>query len=407
MRHKKITAVAALSVGALMLSACGKGASSDSIAGVTDDTITLGSLLDLGGPFAATGKDVLAGTEIAVSEINEAGGICERDVELLNKDHGYDTQRGVVAYDEAEPKVAMFLHLMGSALTAAIADKVVDDEILAMPTSYSSALLGSDNFVILGATYDVGSINAIDWMTTEKLIAEGDTIGEIYLEGEWGESAHQGVEYAADQLGLKVASHQIKVTDADFASQISDLKSQGVSAIMIAGTGTQVATVAALAESNGLDVPIMGNGPTWNTGMLETSSRDALVKNFHRPWISYSLDDQAPKSTELTKQWQAAHEGEKPSSGSGISAGYAAVYAAKAVLEQTCDDLSRPAILKARGQVEPFDVEGLFPPLDIRDSSKPSSTEMVIETVDPAAPDGMKSTDLFSSDLAKEYVDTL
>ncbi|GAB2642457.1 ABC transporter substrate-binding protein [Nocardioides ginkgobilobae] len=405
--RKKKTSIAVLAVSAMLVTGCSsKAGTSEEIAGVSDDSITLGSLLDLGGPFAATGKDVLAGTEIAATEINEAGGICERQIELVNKDHGYDTQRGVVAYEEAEPEVAMFLHLMGSALTAAIHDQVIQDEILAMPTSYSSELLGADNFVVLGATYDVGIINSIDWMVQEGMVEEGDTIGELYLEGEWGESSHAGVEYATEQLGLDVTSHMTKVTDSDFAAQMADMRKKDVSAIVIAGTGTQVATIAALAETNGLDVPIMGNGPTWNVGMLETSSADALTNNFHRPWISYSLDDNSEKSKELTALYDEANDN-PPMSGSGVSAGYAAVYAAKAILEETCDDLSRPAILEARKNTAPFDAEGLFPSLDISDPSKPSSTEVVIESVDPDAPDGMSTTDLFSSELAEQYVDGL
>ena len=398
--------VAVLASSALLVSGCKSGDAGGATGGVGDKTIKLGALIDLSGPFAATGKDFAAGMQMGVNELNKDGGICDRDVELVIKDHGYDVQKGVLAYDEVEPSVAMFSSVFGSAITAALKDKIEADDVLAIPTSYSSFLLGVDNFVLVGATYDLQAINGLSWMVDQGMLAKGDTVGEFYLEGELGEDSHQGVVWAAKQLGLKVKPYVLKPTDSDVASPVSALRKADAKAIVMATTGAQVASVAGAGQSSGLDVPIMGVGPTWNTAMLDTSAGSALEKNFYRAFVSYGLGDRKlPLSMELTKQYEKSHGGKPALSGSGVVAGYGAVHTSQAVLEKTCDDLSRKAILKARSEVEPFDVDGAYPSLDISDPSKSSTTEVLIEKADKSSVDGVKVIEpFFASDLVQKYL---
>jgi ABC-type branched-subunit amino acid transport system substrate-binding protein len=58
---------------------------------VTDDTIYLGVLADLTGPFSGTVVDVLDAQLAFWQKTNEAGGIAGRQVELLIANTGYDT----------------------------------------------------------------------------------------------------------------------------------------------------------------------------------------------------------------------------------------------------------------------------------------------------------------------------
>ena len=73
-----------------------------------------------------------------------------------------------------------------------------------MAVSFSSSLLDSPYIVVTGATYDIEMINAVQWLLDEGRIAEGDTVGHIYLEGDYGENALAGAEYAADELGVEI-----------------------------------------------------------------------------------------------------------------------------------------------------------------------------------------------------------
>jgi urea transport system substrate-binding protein len=60
------------------------------------DSIKLGSILDTSGPFDAYGKPMDQAMRLAVSEINEAGGLLGRQVEVT----AYDTQSDMALYSQ-------------------------------------------------------------------------------------------------------------------------------------------------------------------------------------------------------------------------------------------------------------------------------------------------------------------
>ena len=48
-----------------------------------------------------------------------------------------------------------------------------------------------------------------------KGLEEGDAIGDLYFEGDFGEGGLVGVKYAAEKLGLEVVKQKIKASDED------------------------------------------------------------------------------------------------------------------------------------------------------------------------------------------------
>jgi len=60
-------------------------------AGVTTDTITVGQLSDLSGPFAAVGKSITQAQQLYYDQISAAGGVCGRKINVVTKDTGYNT----------------------------------------------------------------------------------------------------------------------------------------------------------------------------------------------------------------------------------------------------------------------------------------------------------------------------
>ena len=99
--------LALISAGSLVLAGCGGGdddkttgaePSSSSSAGGSapkgDGTLTLGSLLPQTGNLAFLGPPEFAGLELAVKEINEAGGVLGKDVVYIEGDSG-DAQQDV------------------------------------------------------------------------------------------------------------------------------------------------------------------------------------------------------------------------------------------------------------------------------------------------------------------------
>src|SRR5437868_2657186 len=199
--------VAALAAAALLLAGCSTKAQPSSETGtgpgVTKDTITLGVLNDLSGPFAALGKSIAIGHQIYLDEVNKAGGICGRKVVLDIKDHGYDVQKAVGLYSSMSPRVLGMLMLVGSGVNAALKENVKSDNMFTVQGSFASFVLDTPQYVVMGGTFDVDMVNGVSWLVKEQGLKAGDKIGYLYAEGEQGENNLLGVSFATEKRGIK------------------------------------------------------------------------------------------------------------------------------------------------------------------------------------------------------------
>ncbi|GAA1866358.1 hypothetical protein GCM10009836_53460 [Pseudonocardia ailaonensis] len=101
MVRKSLLATAA-ALTALLAAACGNvsagssgGGSAEAPPGVTQDEIKIGATLPLTGTAAVSGQGLQAGIQIAVKEINDAGGIGGRKLNPILLDDGYTADRVV------------------------------------------------------------------------------------------------------------------------------------------------------------------------------------------------------------------------------------------------------------------------------------------------------------------------
>ena len=90
--------------------------------GVSTDRIVLGQAAALSGPAAALGQNMKVGLEAAFAEVNKAGGVKGRKLELRSVDDGYEPTRsvGVVKKLLEEDKVFAIVGTVGTPTAAAI-----------------------------------------------------------------------------------------------------------------------------------------------------------------------------------------------------------------------------------------------------------------------------------------------
>ncbi|SFC41401.1 ABC transporter substrate-binding protein [Streptomyces aidingensis] len=402
-RRLPASAVAAATALALALTACsskaeddggdngsggGDGASGEleTGAGVTDTTITLGALTDMTGPYATLGASITQVQQMYVEEINGAGGICERELALEVRDHGYDPEKAISAYNELQPNVLAFPQFIGSPYVTAVKDQVDStDMVPIVAQAWTASLLGSPYIQMVGATYDVETINAIDFLVSEHGLAEGDKIGQIYFEGDYGENALEGAEYAAEQLGMSVVGQMIKPTDEDMTAQVSALAQEGVSAIVISAGPRQAASIAGVAAAAGLNVPIIGNNSAFAPQLLATEAAPALLNNFYIAASTLPIGDEAAK--DIADSYLAAYP--DATLDNGVLAGYNAIEIITEAARLACDNgkLTREGLTEALRTMSGF--PGLGVTHDFSDPANPSTLETVILKPDADAPGGM------------------
>jgi ABC-type branched-subunit amino acid transport system substrate-binding protein len=371
--------------------------------GISADTITLGSLTDHTGVFKVLGSDFSAGHQIWVDEVNAKGGICGRKIAITTVDHGYKADQAKIQFPELEPKVAAFIQLLGSPIIAALKPDIADKQVTTLAVSWSSVLLDQQYVTIVGTTYDLEMVDALGYLLDTGKIKKGDKIGHVYIDGEYGGNGLLGSKYFAAQHGMTIDDQKVTATDTDMKGIVTKFKGDGVKAIALTTSPTQTASVATNDAGLGLNVPIVGNSPTFAPALLTTPAAAALtaltVAQSGVPFSSSVAEAKTIAATFLKKNPDLT-----PSY--AVQMGYSFGLIMGQVLTKACaaKDLTRAGIHNALKSSSSIDTEQLLPALDYSKPGQPASRSVYIAVVDKSTQGGLKQIKaLYESKDAMSY----
>lgn len=356
--------------------------------GVTAKDITLGLQTDLSGVFKEIGLGLTNGTRIWADGINAKGGICGRQIKLNVADNGYDATKAVTLYAQAKDSVAAMVQLLGSPVIAALSGQLVSDNMLTIPASQSNTTLKLPVMRMVGSTYDLEMINTLSYVQGLGKIKDGDTIGHIYIKGEYGDSGYAASQYYAKQHKMTDIGIQVAGTDADMSGAITKLKSQGVKAVLLTSTGAQLGSAATNMAAQGMgDLPIVGNNPTYATTLLKGPAAAALG-NYYRGSSALPYDADNPLTKEIAKKYEAKYT---DTVNDDIPIGYVYGLVVGTALKKACDnkDMTRAGILKASEGMS-VDTKGLTAPLKYTQPGVPTTKQTLVEQIDPSTKGGLK-----------------
>ncbi|WP_084360423.1 ABC transporter substrate-binding protein [Hydrogenophaga palleronii] len=241
-RTKAILAVTALVVVQAPLSAQTRG--------VSDKEIRIGTLLDLSGPLASSGKDTREGMQMRVGEINAQGGIGGRMLKLHFEDHGYDPKKAVLATQKLLELDGIFAMVgqMGTAMMLASAPLLAQkDAVNFMPLSATALAYQPPQPLVFA--YMPSYIDQLATVMPPFLKqVSAKKVCVIYQDDEFGQEILRGTE-----AGLKAASQTLvehvsyKRGATDFSSQVARTAAAGCDAVVL---GTVIReTVGVMTEA--------------------------------------------------------------------------------------------------------------------------------------------------------------
>lgn len=396
-----VTAIAMVSVGCSTKapdSAGGAGGDSGDVAtdvGVEGETIRLGVLTDLTGVFAALGNDITNANTLFWKENK----VCDTyTVELDVQDTGYNPQTGVQLYSGMKDSVLAMQQTIGSPINTALAPEYEADQIVNFPSAWSKTLTQIPGTGVLGATYDIEMVNGYDYLFKEGLLKEGDTVGHIFFEGEYGENGLEGSRAVAEEKGLKLVEAQIQSTDQDMTAQVTQMKSRGADAIILTVAPTQTASVAAVMQAQKMEIPILGSNPVFAPGLLDGPTAKFLVEHLYvASPISAFTEHQ-----DLLEAYKAEYPDSTPSL--GVIFGYGMSETMKQVLDAACEngDLTRAGVLEAFEGLTDIDTGGLIVPIDGFETGKsPSLQSYVLQPAEGVDGGAEVVADAFEGELAQ------
>ncbi|MFI0352988.1 ABC transporter substrate-binding protein [Actinomadura sp. 9N407] len=414
MYRRRVTAVAAaalsLTVAAGAAGCSGKstgGEGADGVKvgpGVTKDTITLAALTDMTGPYAPLGKGVTQAQKLYYDQLNAAGGICGRKIELKVRDHGYDVQKALAAYSEIAPGSAAIPQVIGSPITVALKQRLENDHLLTIPQAWAHTLLGSKHVQMTGTTYDLDMVNGVDFLTREKGVKKGDKIGHLVLEGDYGQSALAGAKYAAGKVGLTLVEQQVKATDADMTAQVGAFKKAGVKAILVSVSPKQAASLVGVAAATGLNVPFAASNSAFAQQLLATPVGPAFQKDYYVMTAAPPFSVDTPGIKKLAGEYQMAYKGQPLDA--SVYSGYTTAAVVGEALKKACaaKDLSRDGIVTAHRSTNAFEIGLGGAPMDFTQTNRPAARASYVVKPDKDSLGGTKlEEEAKESELAKGY----
>jgi branched-chain amino acid transport system substrate-binding protein len=220
------------------------------------DPIKIGAILPLTGSGASYGVWMKGGTEMAVEEINAAGGIAGRKLQVIFEDHAADASRAVSAMRRlVDIAKVPFTLTSYSSVSLAIQPIGAQNKVVMMNGGGQSDNLANKDYLynnIPVVSNEVGVL--VDWLTKDKgfkravLITANDEAGR--------NSAKSFREKFTAAGGRVLAEEQVALDGTDFRAQLAKLRAAGGDLLYISSYGRNVAIIANQARELGVKVPL-------------------------------------------------------------------------------------------------------------------------------------------------------
>ena len=237
--------------------------------GVTGTEITLGMHTDLSGVAATYGVSSSNGVKMRFDEINAAGGINGRKVNVIIEDQAYQVPKAVQACNKLinRDNVFAFVASLGTPMNnACFKDQLAAGVPNLFPLSAARSMFEPyDRLKFYGAASYVDQIrSAVSYFVNKK---DKKAICVMYQDTDFGKEILVGAETQAKQLGIKIAATSAhKPTDQDFTASLTNLKTAGCDLVLM-GTIVRdtIIPYGAARKMGWTDVDFVGSAATYDS----------------------------------------------------------------------------------------------------------------------------------------------
>lgn len=317
-----------------LLTACGK-----------PEPLRVGLLAGLSGSVADLGESGRAGAQLAVEEINQAGGVRGRPLELRTRDDAQDpaTARSAVAALAGEGVVAIVGPMTSSMAQAVLPATTEAGLVLLSPTASASSLARQDDaLLMLQSTTRYNARQAADYHARRglrRVAALYDTRNRVYTQ-DW----ITGYREASVARGVRLVQ-AVPFTSGQedsYLQAVRQLRSGEIDGLMFVANAVDTVRLLLLARQNGLRQPALGD--TWSaTEQLLELGGQAVEGMSSIQLFNRELD--TPRYQGFLRAYRARFSTEP---GFASVAAYDAVQAlAQALRQQEGGETLKQALLKA------------------------------------------------------------
>lgn len=363
MKLKRVLALLTAGLMTVSFAGCGDSNAGNDVA--EGGTFKIGGIGPLTGDAASYGTSVKNGAQIAVDEINAAGGVNGMQFELLFEDDECDEEKSVNAYNTLMDQGAQaIVGSTTSGCSIAVSAASVEDGVLQITPSGSAAdCTKTDN------AFRICFTDPVQGETMAKYMADNGfkSAAVIYDNGdEYSKGIHDAfVAKFAEFGGTVVDDESFTGGDVDFNTQLTKIKSSGADCIFLPIYYAEVAKITDQAAALGISLPYFGcDGWDGVIKQLNGDTKNINGATFLTPFVSTDTNEKVQKFVETYKAANNADPDQFAADG------YDAVYAVKLAIEQA-GDISNEALIAAMTQIT---VDGLTGEMTFDASGEPNKS---------------------------------
>ena len=269
--------------------------------------ILVGYYGDLSGRTSSFGQSTKNGVEMAADEINKAGGINGRTVQIVTEDDQGEPNKAATVVTKLinQDKVQALLGEVASSNSLAAAPKAQEAKVpMISPSSTNPAVTQVGDYIFRVCFIDPFQGEVMAKFSANNLKAKRAAI--LYdFNSDYSRGLYQFFKKSFTSLGGQIVSEQSYTQgDRDFSGQLTAIRAVNPDVIYVPGYYGEVGVISNQTKQLGIKAPLLG-GDGWDAPQLWQLGGASLNGNY----ISnhYSVDDPSPAIKKFVADYKARY----------------------------------------------------------------------------------------------------
>ena len=367
---KKFAVVSMAVMMTAAMAGCGGGDKTEG-----SNEFVIGGIGPTTGAAATYGEAVKNGAELAVKEINEAGGINGYQVRFEWQDDEHDAEKSVNAYNTLKDKgMQILMGTVTSGPCTAVVAKTAEDNMFQLTPSGSAveSIKVDHSFRVCFSDPNQGIASA-DYLA-EKFA--GKKVAAIYNSSDvYSSGIFEKFSAEAQTKGVDVVTAQAFTKDSaqDFTVQLQKVKESKADIVFLPIYYQEAALILTQADKMGLDVTWFGCDGL--DGVIQQLGSDASLAEGVMLLTPFVADAEDEKTQTFTKAYKEAYNDLVPTQFAADA--YDAIYVIKAAIEKAnaTPDMSVSDLCEAlKPAMTEIQVEGVTGTMTWSSDGEPTKT---------------------------------